>query len=130
MDERGYPTSWDEVQTSIDALPEPGSDIPPSRWAREKARTLAKMVALRDGLRAVLGNECDECGETEDLHFDHPNGKTWQPRTMNRLQRIRRYWRDYEAGNLRLLCHDCNSEDGGVRAAYYREQKKRMSKGR
>lgn len=81
--------------------------------ARKSAR------ARRKALVNTLGSECVECGERENLHFDHPNGRTWEPRRLNGLQRMRMYERDHAEGNLRLLCNKCNGHDGAANARRY-----------
>ena len=71
----------------------------------------------RRRLIAEMGGICTSCGDDEDtsgfaLEFDHPNGRDWTPRKKNRWVRMTLYWRDWRAGNLRLLCKRCNARDG------------------
>jgi hypothetical protein len=86
-----------------------------SRWSKRqrqaeyqvrKKRTSERRKALIE----KLGGKCALCEATEELCFDHPQRKTWQPRTVNQGQRQRMYERDAEDGNLRVLCWDCNSK--------------------
>jgi 5-methylcytosine-specific restriction endonuclease McrA len=79
-------------------------------WARKR----------RDALIEKLGGACARCGQTAEesgyaLEFDHPHGRDWEPRKLNRWSRVVRYERDAEAGRLRLLCKQCNSADGAGR---------------
>jgi hypothetical protein len=76
---------------------------------------------LRIQLLCVLApNEaCAECGANfclEDLEIDHRDGRTWDIRRLNFLDRIRRQWREYWRGvRLRALCRSCNAADGNRR---------------
>lgn len=76
---------------------------------------------LRVSLLEVLAPDgrCACCGrafELEDLEVDHVDGRTWYGRSLNFLDRIRRQWRELDAGvRLRGLCKSCNSRDGAVR---------------
>lgn len=105
---QGYPAEWDEVD-----------DDGFTRWEREKERRRKQFVRRRRALVRELGGECVQCGTDEDLHFDHPNGRTWEPRRTNQLQRMRRYEADHEAGNLQLLCGSCNGYDGANKKRFY-----------
>lgn len=62
---------------------------------------------------------CASCGkrfQIEELEVDHERGRTWYGRALNFLDRIRRQWREFDAGvALRALCKSCNSSDGARR---------------
>jgi len=62
----------------------------------------------REKLIAALGGKCCECNSTENLEFDHPFGRDWIARQKARWHRIVLYEGDQKAGNLRLLCSNCN----------------------
>lgn len=72
-------------------------------------------IALLD---AIAGDDprcahCRKSHELEDLEIDHVDGRTWYGRSLNFLDRIRRQWREYDAGvRLRALCKSCNSSLG------------------
>lgn len=77
-----------------------------SRWAPgERSR---KANAVQAWLFTFLGGCCDECGAQAPLEIDHPWGREWSPRKVNRLDRWYRYKREALAGEVRLLCSDCN----------------------
>ena len=91
-----------------------------SRAAEHHRRTLR--VALfkdrRDRLVEVMGSVCaiEECPTPWDqLEFDHPNGRGYDPAKLNRWTRMKRYREDWLAGNLRLLCKTHNTSDGAKR---------------
>lgn len=81
-------------------------------WQRRKRVERRLIRRARRELIRVLGGECVECGGTQDLQFDHTDGRDWHLRKRNRLQRLRLHWRDAERGLVRLLCRPCNSYDG------------------
>src|SRR5262245_50356281 len=64
---------------------------------------------------------CARCSQRpmdpNKLQIDHVNGKTWIANKLSQAGRVRRYWREYEAGvPLRVLCEECNEQDGFRRA--------------
>lgn len=63
---------------------------------------------IRTWLHDYLGNECAECGATSPLEIDHPWGRSWSPRKLCRYRRWLRYRKEALAGQVRLLCADCN----------------------
>jgi hypothetical protein len=75
-------------------------------------------LQLRVSLLEVLAPDgrCAECGaahEIEQLEVDHADGRTWYGRGLNFLDRIRRQWRELDAGvRLRALCRSCNASQG------------------
>jgi hypothetical protein len=88
-------------------------------YAAEWQRTAEKARALRGEMRAKLGNRCqwyegkkDQCTRTKNLEFDHPQGRSWQPRRTNMMVRMRLYRMALESGKLRLLCRPHNAIDG------------------
>lgn len=59
---------------------------------------------------------CGSCVPIEDLEIDHRDGRTWDGRRLNFLDRIRRQWREYRDGvRLQAACKPCNSADGNRR---------------
>lgn len=75
-------------------------------------------TGLREKLIADMGSECAFQASMEcngKLEFDHPEGREWDPSSMNRWRRMAQYRRDFEAGKLRLLCEHHNRSDGGSR---------------
>ena len=115
-----YPPSWDTVE-----LPRSHHRNTQAEW--QKARAEARI--RRAALIKKLGGECVECGSDEELTFQHPHGRTWEPRKVNGRQRIRLYERDFEAGLLTLLCNGCNSHDGASKQKHYRQVKMGIIKG-
>lgn len=75
---------------------------------------------VRGQLRADLGGKCDNCPATDRLQFDCiiPQGKRHH-RQMNWESRMIFYRRMLAAGNLRLLCRDCNGLKGGTEDKQY-----------
>lgn len=90
-------------------------------WQKRRDRILSYVRAARERLIESMGGACELCGVEYDLEFDHPNGREWEPRKLNRWARLAAYRRDLAAGNLRLLCGLCNKIDGGRRAARRRK---------
>jgi hypothetical protein len=75
-------------------------------------------LQLRISLLEVLAPDsrcalCHSAHALEDLEIDHPDGRDWYGRALNFLDRIRRQWREYDAGvRLRALCRSCNASHG------------------
>ncbi len=91
------------------------------------ARYLAHWAdGQRFDLMVELGGRCANCGVEDGLEFDHPNGRSWEPRAMSRWARIIRYRREAREGKLRLLCKPCNGSDG-ARARWRRRASSRAS---
>jgi len=61
-------------------------------------------------LKEDMGNKCSNCGATEKLESHHPYGRHWPktPRLTASHLRIKRYEKEFLAGELRLLCSHCN----------------------
>ena len=81
-------------------------------------RERAELPARRAALIADLGGRCVVCGEDDAcvLEFDHyPAAATWNPVQVGSRTRMLRYEREAAAGMLRLLCRQCNAEDGALR---------------
>lgn len=78
--------------------------------------------AARYNLVQEMGARCavDEC-PNQDLEFDHPEGRDWDPGKISKYQRLKKYREDWLAGKLRLLCQSHNGRDGGGRR--YRGQR-------
>jgi len=74
------------------------------------------LEALNTGKPDVCCDKCGEVFELEDLEVDHPDGRTWYGRNLNFLDRVRRQWRECDAGiALRKLCRKCNASDDTLR---------------
>ena len=80
----------------------------------------------RAALFDQLGRVCALCARTEEeawnstgegLQFDHPHGRDYDLRRLNRWSRVIQYERDLAAGNLRVLCASCNRGGAGRRYA-------------
>ncbi len=80
-----------------------------ARWKRRAADKIQQEVW------AMLGGRCEACGSTEELEIDHPAGRTWDIRKLNRWQRWRRYREEAKRGQVRLLCKRDNGHDGNRR---------------
>ena len=93
-------------------------------WAKRKEKEYQKACALRNLMREALGGKCKKCGLEFGLSFHHPNGRDWEPRKMNLLQRMRHYYKDFLAGLIELWCVDCNQKDGAQKAEFYRSKKR------
>ena len=76
---------------------------------------------LRQALFNRLGRQCAICKKSEEevapepLEFDHPLGRDYLLRRLNRWQRAIQYGRDLQQGNLRVLCASCNRGGSGRR---------------
>lgn len=74
-------------------------------------------------MRRVLGSKCENCGSKKDLQFDlieptdlpDPNrpSKSKHHRAMGWCDRMRFYCNQFAAGNVGLLCGDCNNIKNG-----------------
>lgn len=80
------------------------------------ARHTAQARASRETLLHWLGGLCAVCGAQERLTFDHPQGRSWCLQRLNARSRLRVYTWEADQGLLRILCHRCNSADGGRRS--------------
>jgi len=82
------------------------------RKKRSRRKTLNHVKAYklrRKALIIKMGGCCEECGKKRKLEFHHPNGRDWSCRDLSRWSRMVRYERDYENGELELLCRSCNA---------------------
>jgi 5-methylcytosine-specific restriction endonuclease McrA len=59
-------------------------------------------------LRNLLGNACARCGAREDLEFDCIVPQGHAHHTVGTVGRATFYRRQFEAGNLQLLCGPCH----------------------
>lgn len=66
---------------------------------------------LRTALIRDMGGCCTRCGSRTRLELHHPHGRDWKTRTVSRIQRISLYRRDWESGNLILLCKPCHDAE-------------------
>jgi len=78
--------------------------------AKQPSRQTLYARSLRDALYEKLGNKCSnpECGATENLEFDHINGRSYDPNKLSYCQRLIRYTKEAARGELRILCGTCN----------------------
>src|SRR4051812_20108430 len=98
-DKLGNPVDWDAVPDT-----QANARDYKAEWQRRKAATYAKACELRDSLRKELGGVCSQCKTEENLAFHHPNGRDWEPKRKNLLQRMKLYWHDpLHNGGLALL---------------------------
>lgn len=71
----------------------------------------------RAALMLRLGNVCalavawEDC--SPDLQFDHINGRTYRLRDLSQHQRLLRYEREAERGEIQLLCSYHNQVKSG-----------------
>jgi hypothetical protein len=72
------------------------------RWARE----------ARKALFAKLGESCVVCGSTERLTFDCIAPCGHKHHRVDQSARTSFYRREFERGNLQVLCDRCNSRKG------------------
>ena len=83
--------------------------------ACQNARVVAHYRALRLAAIQKLGGACACCGESryEFLAFDHINGrqKTGPKSSRMSIAQLKRILAG-EAGDLRILCHNCNCARG------------------
>jgi hypothetical protein len=105
------------------------------RKARHPADKVARVEEYRrrrEALIARMGGVCVfcRCSVVRCLEFDHdpPSTRTWSVKKTARLQRMRRYERDYAAGHLRLLCHSCNANAGHYRHVDEPEEERALAK--
>ena len=111
-----------------------------ARERREKRRAyhlraVAKARESRRELIRRLGGKCASpgCEATEQLEVEHVNGREWNLRHPDYVSRIKRYWKEYEAGiELAALCRTHNAQKNGsdprVRAAVRRRNDGRFKK--
>lgn len=78
-------------------------------WAKKK----------REHLMNVLGPFCKKCGSVNCLTFDCivPTGDAHH--RLSSVARMTYYVRQFNAGNLQVLCSACNSAKGGKREGRY-----------
>lgn len=76
---------------------------PSTIWRRDLAER--RKAALID----FLGGQCVECGSATNLHFDHKDGRDWEPREVHYTKRLRIYTEEAIEGKIQLLCGFCNS---------------------
>ncbi len=76
--------------------------------ARRRRILILAMAAQQSGLVPC----CQECGSAEGLELHHMKPRDWNAAEMNRWHRQLHYERDFDAGNLVLLCAPCNKLAG------------------
>ena len=69
--------------------------------------------ALRAKLIAQLGGKCALCSESDParLEFDHIHGARFRHNQLSYSARMKRYEREVELGQIRLLCAPCNKAE-------------------
>lgn len=79
---------------------------------RERERSRESTRIIRDKAIQVYGGQCERCGSTHDLEFDHVNGDGGEHRKIedasSMKRRIATTGRRLEDWELRLLCRDCH----------------------
>jgi hypothetical protein len=70
-----------------------------------------KYQVLRQALLKDMGECCAKCGSYDRPEFDHPYGRDWDIKAVNRITRLTIYRREWLAGRLRILCKSCNQFD-------------------
>ena len=58
----------------------------------------------------MMGGTCWECGQEEDLQFDHIQPIDWIPSERSWSQRMAEYKRALAGKNLQLLCDSCHAQ--------------------
>jgi len=84
---------------------------------------MGMVVRSRIHLLRVLGGKCDDCGlemkegdDTRDFQVDHKDGRDWDLRQFSYRSRVKKYWREFDAGvRLGVLCGECSGWDGHMR---------------
>lgn len=78
---------------------------------RKHARDREKLIADMGGVCVLSDSSC-----AGRLEFDHvnPAAKGFVAARVSSHRRVRRYRRDWEAGNLQLLCRSHNARKGKV----------------
>jgi ribosomal protein S27E len=76
----------------------------------------ASYHAKRITMLKLMGGKCVRCGccDLDQLEFGHTQPRTWIPNRLNRMQRLRRYWQDWEAGLIEVQCRGCNNRQNGL----------------
>lgn len=68
--------------------------------------------AKRAELMATLGAVCVTCGTTEKLTFDCIQPQGDEHHRKDTSARMSFYRKQHAAGNVQVLCHECNSRKG------------------
>jgi 5-methylcytosine-specific restriction endonuclease McrA len=71
--------------------------------------SLASYRRRRKALMDRIGRTCSKCGSRFRLQFNHLVERDWEPREVSRGRRMDLYERDFERGEIDLLCHICNA---------------------
>jgi hypothetical protein len=75
-----------------------------SQWRTKRYRELrAELIELLGGICPVCG-----CGNFDSLEFHHITPRTWKAARVDRLTRIKLYFRDAETGAIELRCCECH----------------------
>jgi hypothetical protein len=72
-------------------------------------RWLSRYHRKRQALLDMLDNKCIICGNSDNLEFHHPYGKSWESHSINGITRLNRYRKDMDNGNLELWCKSDHS---------------------
>ena len=83
---------------------------PKSNWRASREKWKENYRRDRAALVKRLGGQCALCAETENLQFDHTEGRDWKLHRVNAFTRLRIYELEASNGLLRLLCISCNSK--------------------
>jgi len=71
---------------------------------------LRRAHVIRNELLLLLGGECEGCGTTENLEFNHLVERTWIAKKLTRYRRMLRYRKEAKLGLINLLCEKCNKK--------------------
>ena len=85
--------------------------FPNAKWGSKSAYQSARADTIRRMIFAIIGQECEECGERHGLEVNHVYKRTWKPKKLSKYRRALRYWRELKAGvPLTPLCRSCNTQ--------------------
>ena len=82
-------------------------------------RSVVWSRAKRADLMRILKPVCKRCGATACLTFDCIVPKGGYHHKLSSVARMTFYVRQFRAGNLQVLCHDCNSRKRDLPMARY-----------
>lgn len=84
------------------------------RKQRHRASSLRSLDKFRAEVRQFIGWDCHECGAPNlGSEVDHVEGRTWDIRKCNIVQRWRIYAAEAREGMLKAICPWCHRAQGG-----------------
>ena len=78
--------------------------------ATKKSKSNKWAEKIRCELLLMLGGYCKLCGVIKDLEFDHVIPIDWTPSAKSQSQRAAEYRREFQKGNLQILCKKCHGK--------------------